>query len=95
MLKIDHFDYSIPAELYAFNKRRGSGPSMTYRKFKTAAIAIRYLIEEFPGSNLAGTILEVNEERYRQKEIRKLYDDSAYPLRRKTGEDSDAEKNEL
>lgn len=65
---------------------------MTFRKFKTAAIAIRYLIEELPGTNLPGTILEVNEERYRQKQIRKLYDSSAYPLRRQTGEASDAKK---
>lgn len=79
----ESFDYSSPAELYAFKKRRGSGPAMIFRRFETAATAIRYSIEELAPASLSGAILEVDEERYREKQIRKLYDASAYPLARK------------
>jgi len=68
---------------------------MTYRKFETAAKAIRYSIEELPCASLPGTILEANEERYHHREIRKLYESSAYPLRRRTREVSDATQAQL
>lgn len=92
---MDDFDYSGPAELYTVNGRRGRRHSMTFRKFETAAKAIRYSIEELPGASLPGTILEVNEERYHHNEIRKLYDRSGYPLRRRTREASDATQAQL
>lgn len=78
------FDYLSPAEVYTANKRRGGRHLMTYRKFETAANAIRYLIEELPGTKISGAILEVEEGRYRHKDIRKLYDNKAYPLRRQS-----------
>ncbi|MGI9382587.1 MAG: hypothetical protein ACR2PO_05495 [Methyloligellaceae bacterium] len=86
----DGFNYSSPAELYILDGRRARRSSMTYRKFETAAKAIRYSIEVLPGSSLPGTILEVDEERFQHMEIRELYDSGAYPLRRQTGETSDA-----
>jgi len=89
-LRHDKFDYSGPAELYTANRRQAGRHSMTYRKFATAAKAIRYSIEELPGANLPGTILEVNEKRYHYKQIRRLYDSEAYPLPRLRREDSDA-----
>ncbi|MDP2618659.1 MAG: hypothetical protein Q8P46_00540 [Hyphomicrobiales bacterium] len=94
-MKMNDFNYSGPAELYIANRRRAGRNSMTYRKFETAAKAIRYLIEELPNTSLPGTILEVDEERYRHKEIRKLYNSSAYPLPRQTTEVSDATQAQL
>jgi hypothetical protein len=84
------FDYSGPAELYIAKKQRAGKSSMTYRRFETAASAIRFSMEELPGTSLAGTVLEVEEGRYHHKDIRKLYESSAYPLHRQIREDGDA-----
>lgn len=92
---MNDFNYSGPAELYIANRRRIGRNSMSYRKFETAAKAIRYSIEELPCANLPGTILEANEQRYHHKEIRKLYDSRAYPLQRRTREVSDATQAQL
>ena len=90
-----NFNYSGSAELYTVDKRRAGRHSMTFRRFETAAKAIRYSIEELPDASLPGTILEVNEERFHYKEIRKLYDSHAYPLRRRIKEASDATQTQL
>lgn len=89
-MKTKEFDYSGPAELYIAGKRRAGRHAMTYRRFDTAAKAIRYSIEELPAANHAGTVLEVDEERYHHREIRQLYEASAYPLRRQVAEVRDA-----
>lgn len=89
-MRHDKFEYSSPAELYTTNRRQPGRHSMAYRKFDTAAKAIRYSIEELPGANLPGTILEVNEKRYHYKQIRRLYDSKAYPLQRRPMEADDA-----
>jgi len=92
---MNNFDYSGPAELYIADRRRIGRNSMTYRKFETAAKAIRYSIEELPGASLPGTILEANEQRFRHREIRKLYESRAYPLPRRSREVSDATQAQL
>jgi hypothetical protein len=40
------------------------------------------MIEEMPASWLAGSYLEVNEQRFEGGDIRSLYDAEAYPLPR-------------
>jgi len=57
-----------------------------YRRFARAAEAIRFVIEELPSHLIAGTYLEVGEQRYRSEEIRRLYDSVAYPLVRNSVE---------
>lgn len=78
------FDYTAAAELFArpLVGYRRKPKAMTYRRFQTAAEALRYAIEELPEPLLEGTILEVGEERYDAPLIRALYDDPAYPLAR-------------
>ena len=78
------FDYTASAELFASAAiRRGGNPqAMAYRRFPTAAEALRYAIEVLPAPLLNGTVLEVGEERYHAALIRELYDDPAYPLPR-------------
>ena len=76
------FDYAGPAELYIARKQRAGRSTMTYRRFDTAASAIRFSMEELPDASLAGTVLEVEDGRYHHKDIRKLYESSAYPLHR-------------
>ena len=76
------FDYRAPAELYASASKTGKRP-MRYTRFKSAAEAIKYAVEELPPELLIGSTLEVNEERFDGYGIRALYDSASYPLRRR------------
>jgi hypothetical protein len=76
------FDYNVPAELFPSRSKKGNRPA-GYRRFDTAADAIRFAIEEMPQDFLLGAVLEVDEERYDSEAIRRLYDSGDYPLVRK------------
>lgn len=80
---VELFDYSTGAELYSSKfGRRGPQP-LIYRRFESAAEAIRFAIEDLPAQFLAGTYLEVDETRFPSGEIRQLYASTHYPLARK------------
>jgi hypothetical protein len=83
------FNFSEPAELYTGGSWRGRPTGVTYQRFGTAAEAIRYVVEELPGTSRLRSVLEVNEDRFNHSEIQKLYDSSGYPLTR-SGEHKDA-----
>jgi hypothetical protein len=77
------FDYAALGELYpsrSFKRYRGH---VGYKRFRVAAEAIRFAMEELPTEFLSGTWLEVAEERYDGRQIRALYDHGDYPLTRK------------
>ena len=78
---LNGFDYSAPAELYPSRIKKGRG-RITYKRFDTAAEALRFAIEEIPAAVLLGAYLEVDEARFGVQEIRFLYDSPAYPLKR-------------
>ncbi len=63
------FDYNSPAELF-LSKRRVRHTE--YRRFATAAEAIRYAVED----------LRVGDERFSSSEIQRLYEADDYPLRK-------------
>jgi len=76
------FDYDAPAEFFAARNRKGR--TMQYRRFDTAAEAIRFAIEELPAPLLSGVYLQVEDERFDGDQIRALYDNAAYPFARAT-----------
>jgi hypothetical protein len=78
-------NFEAAAELYPCSSRKGRRP-VTYRRFATAAEAVRFAIEELPAPLLLGTYLEVDEKRFDGEAIRSLYDSSAYPLQRMAAE---------
>jgi hypothetical protein len=76
------FDFDAPAELYWSAGHGAARGPMRYRRFASAAQAIRYAIEELPAALQRGSIIEVDEDRFDARQIRELYDCPAYPLPR-------------
>jgi hypothetical protein len=76
------FDYSSPAELFIPKRKRGLHQPLSYRRFGTAAEAIRFAVEEFPAVKTLGAWLRVGDERFDGDEICRLYESRNYPLRR-------------
>jgi hypothetical protein len=80
------FDYNAPAELFPSRNKKGGG-WVTYKRFDMAAEALRYAVEDMPGPALLGAYLEIEETRFGEQEIRHLYEDPAYPLKRRATRD--------
>ena len=77
------FDYKLPAELFMESRKRAGRP-LGYRRFTTAAEAIRFAIEELPAIPGLRTWMNVGDERFDSEAIRQLYESGDYPLRRVT-----------
>lgn len=80
------FDYSLPAELF-LQKRKAGGlrQRLGYRRFATAAEAIRFVVEEFPPIGTLGAWMQIGSNRFDNEEIRRLYERDDYPLQRRAG----------
>jgi hypothetical protein len=74
------FDYSAPAEL--FLSKPAKGCRTKYRRFATAAEALRFAVEELRIPKAFGAWLEVGDERCDSTEIQRLYEAADYPLRK-------------
>ena len=66
------FAYSSPAELYLSRRR---GRHTDYRRFATAAEAIRYAVEELCARRSLSAWMQVGEDRFSKEEINRLYDE--------------------
>jgi hypothetical protein len=80
---MDSFNYATPGELY-YPKPSGlrHHHGVNFRRFSTAAEAIRFAIENIPAPFLPGCYLEVDGVRYDATQLRELYDSAEYPLPR-------------
>jgi len=74
------FDYNAPSELFLAKRTKSSREN--YRRFATAAEAIRYAVEDLRTPRAFGAWLEVGDERFNSNEIQRLYEASDYPLRK-------------
>ncbi|GLQ53158.1 hypothetical protein [Devosia nitrariae] len=75
------FNYSAAAELFP-GKNIHRPQTSRYRRFSSAAEAVRYVIEDMPTELVRSSILEVEEQRFDGAQIRGLYDAEAFPLAR-------------
>jgi len=77
------FDYDTPAELFMAKRKGGARQPLGYRRFATAAEAIRFAVEEFPAMRTLGAWMQVGDDRFDSDDIHRLYESSDYPLRRR------------
>ena len=68
------FDYAASAELFMPKRKRGARQPLSYRRFATAAEAIRFAVEEFPAIRTLGAWMQVGEERFNGDDIQRLYE---------------------
>jgi len=73
------FDYAASAELFMPKRKRGARQPLSYRRFATAAEAIRFAIEELPAVPALGPWMQVGDERFSSDDIRRLYESTSYP----------------
>jgi hypothetical protein len=77
------FDYHMPAELFAGRHARRARQPLTYRRFATAAEAIRFAVESLSDVRATGASMQVGDERFDGEDILRLYESEDYPLRRR------------
>ena len=78
------FDYTSPAELFMAKRKSTLRARLAYRRFTTAAEAIRFAVEDFPAIRMFGAWLQVGDERFDSDNIHRLYESDDYPLKRRT-----------
>ncbi|HEX4409465.1 MAG TPA: hypothetical protein VH206_11885 [Xanthobacteraceae bacterium] len=83
VLNVTAFDYSSAAELFIGKRRGGPRQLLNYRRFATAAEAIRFAVEDFPAVRTLGAWMKVGDARYDSNDIYRLYESGDYPLRRR------------
>ena len=77
------FDYSVPAELFMGRRKGGVRQRLGYRRFATAAEAIRFAVEDFSAIRTLSASMQVGDERFDSDEIYRLYESDDYPLPRR------------
>ena len=71
-------DFTASAELFPARSWKARSRGISYKRFADAAEAVRFAIEELPPECLLGTYLEVDEERFDSRGIRRLYDSADF-----------------
>jgi len=76
------FDCGSTVEVLSGKGRNFRRQPLGYRRFARAADAIRFAIEEMAPQLLRSACLQVDEERFDSRAIRRLYESTDYPLDR-------------
>jgi hypothetical protein len=79
---MDRFDFEAPAELFPSRNRKVMS-KVKYRRFDSAADAIRFAVEELPEPLLLGAYIEIDEKRYGHQQIRALYASETFPHKKR------------
>src|ERR1700753_935187 len=77
------FNFNTSAELFPAAIRKKKRAGFAYRRFGTAAEAVRFAIEELPADSLNGAYLQVDEARVDQVGIRSPYEHQECPRPRR------------
>ena len=75
--------WNIAAELFMARRKGRARQPLSYRRFATAAEAIRFAIEELPAVRALGAWMQVGDERFDGDDIQRLYESDDYPLQRR------------
>jgi hypothetical protein len=59
---------------------------LRYRRFATAAEAIRFAVEKLPAVRALGAWMQVGDERFDGDDIQRLYESDDFPLQRRLSE---------
>lgn len=78
-----NFDYGAAAELFMPKRKGGPRSPLGYRRFATAAEAIRFAVEDFPAIRTLGAWMQVGEDRFNGDDIRRLYESEGFPRNRR------------
>ena len=85
-------DFAAQAELFPRRGKMSKRELVSYKRFDTAAEAIRYAVEDLNPDMLVGAVLEVDEERFDSEAIRSLYASPDYPLPRSKTKDGTVQR---
>lgn len=75
-------NWATPADLYSGATLRPRGSR--YKRFPSAAEAVRFAVEELSPTALRSTAIESDDKRHEGGAIRMLYYSEDYPLRRQS-----------
>jgi len=74
------FDYGIPAELFMAKRKGGPRQRLHYRRFATAAEAIRFAVEELPAVRTLDAWMQVGDQRFDGDDIQQPLRERRLPI---------------
>lgn len=90
---MNEFDFQAAAELFPARGRQVTRRIVSYKRFDTAALAIRYAIEELDPALLQNAVLQIEDDRYDVGAIQNLYASAEYPFKRDLSEKQSGKHN--
>jgi len=82
MSSMEHFNFDLPADVFVDTLLGHHRKSLAYRRFRSGAEAVRFVIEVQGAAAISKTVIEVDDVRISGAEIREVYDSDEYPLPR-------------
>ncbi len=67
---MENFDHTSPAELFVGSGRGRNRRGLEYHRFNTGDEALTYVRKHFSGDLLSGVVLQIDDERFDEAQIR-------------------------